>query len=252
MRRVVILFALLLICAAPLYALDTSGLVLHLSFDEGSGTTAADASGAGNDGELVGDVTWVDGVFGKAVYISGSAAENSVVVADDDTLDITGDMTISVWVNIEAMPDNNCSLITKADIYMIHASDWSGNGIEQELLLWPFDAWQTPASTPIQLGEWRNVVGVYDGTKIKMYIDGQLMGERDRSGDTAVSDVDVVIGRDSRSCCNTRIAAQTIDEVMMFARALSDSEVAELAGGLSPVQPHDRLSSTWGQIKASY
>ncbi len=253
MKYVLGFLALLVISVAPVYAYDMEGLVLYLPFDEGSGTVARDASGTGNDGELRGEVTWVDGVFGKAVYISDSAPGNLVFVADDDTLDITGDMTISVWANIETEgPDGSNSLITKADTYMIHISNWSGNGIEQELLLWPFDAWQTAASTPIQLGEWRNVVGIYDGSMIRMYIDGQPMGERERTGDTAITANDLVIGRDNRSCCNSRVAAMTIDEVMMFARALSANEVEQLLLGPAPVQLHDSLSSTWGQIKSSF
>jgi len=253
MRYMVALFALLFICSTSLYALNLDGLVLHLSFDEGSGGTAADSSDKGNDGALSGDVEWVDGVFGKAVYISDSAPENLVLIADDDSLDITGEMTISVWVNIETQgPDGSNSLITKADTYMVHISDWSGNGIEQELLLWPFDAWQTEASTPIQLGEWRNVVGVFDGALVKMYIDGELMGQRDRADGIDVTANDLVIGRDNRSCCTERVAAMTIDEVMIFARALSDGEVADLMEGPTPVQPQDNLSSTWGRVKASF
>jgi hypothetical protein len=252
MRLSILAVALLLVCAGPIYAVNSEGLVLHLSFDEGSGGTAGDSSGNGNDGELVGNIQWVGGVFGGAVYISDDSSENRVLVVDDDSLDITGDMTIAAWVNIETVPDGSNSLITKADTYMIHISDWSGNGIEQELLLWPFDNWQTPASTPIQLGEWRLVVGVYDGAEIRMYIDGAMMGQRDRTGDTAVTESDLVVGRDNRSCCNERTAAMTVDEVMIFARALSDNEIGELMEGPSPVQPHDSLSATWGQMKAAF
>jgi len=43
------------------------GLVLHLPFDEGSGTIAYDSSG-NNNGNLVNEPTWTDGKFGKALY----------------------------------------------------------------------------------------------------------------------------------------------------------------------------------------
>ena len=46
-----------------------AGLVLYLSFDEGEGDTAKDRSGKGNDGQLQGNVQWVEGQHGKA-YIS--------------------------------------------------------------------------------------------------------------------------------------------------------------------------------------
>lgn len=253
MKRTIFLVVLFLLCASFAYAIDTKGLVLYLPFDEGSGKVANDKSGNKNHGELQGNVEWVTGKLGKAIKISDDAANNMVVVKDNDTLDVTDQMTMGAWVYIEAMPDNHCSIITKADTYMIHTSDWSGKGIEVEPLLWPFDAWQTPASVPIQLREWRHVLGTYNGKEIKTYIDGELKGQRPYTGAIAVTEADVVIGRDSRSCCNARRAAQTIDEVVIFNRAVSDSEVKELmAGILASVQPWDHLTSTWGQIKAEH
>ena len=43
-----LLLAVLL--AGPLYALNMDGLVMYLPLDEGSGDTAGDGSGSGNDG----------------------------------------------------------------------------------------------------------------------------------------------------------------------------------------------------------
>jgi len=252
MRLGSLLIAVLIICASPVLALDKKGMVLHLSFDEGKGVTAKDTSGEGNDGELQGTIEWIDGEHGKAIYISGDAADNLVLVKNDPTLDITGDMTISVWANIEYVgPDGSNSLITKADTYMIHTSNWSGNGIEQELLLWPFDLWQSPASTPIQVNEWRHVTGVYDGEAVKMYIDGDLMGERARSGATAVTANDLVIGRDSRGCCAARRSALSLDDLVIFNRVLSDKEINEAMQGVSgvSVDPVGSLTATWGNIK---
>ena len=158
-------------------------------------------------------------------------------------------MTIAMWVNLDALT-GSCDIITKADSYMIHSSDWSGNGIEQELLLWPFDSWQTPASTPIQFAEWKHVVGVYDESEIRMYIDGELQGQRARAGATAVTANDLVIGRDNRGCCSNRVFALTVDDVMLFSRALSEAEIKDAMAGVgAAVNPDGMLTTLWGQIK---
>ena len=191
------------------------------------------------------------GKYGKGVHISDDSADNKILVKDSDSLDITGPMTIAMWVNLESLT-GSCAIITKSDTYMIHSSDWSGNGIEQELLLWPFDSWQTAASTPIQLGEWRHVVGIYDEAEIRMYIDSVLKGQRARTGATAVTESDLVIGRDNRSCCNTRVFGLTVDEVMMFSRVLTAAEVKEVMESTTPVQPGGHLTAKWGQIKTSF
>ena len=234
-------------------AFDKKGLVLHLPFDEGSGKVAKDTSGNKNDGEFQGNVEWVDGKIKGAVKISDDNANNFVSVKANKTLDITDQITFGCWVNIEAIPDSNCSLMTKADTYMIHSSNWSGKGIEQEPLLWPFDAWQTNISAPIQLNEWHHVMGTFDGKSLSNYIDGKLITSRAFASKIAITTNDLIIGRDSRACCNTRRAKQIIDEVMIFNRALSDKEVKEtMAGGGIQVEPGGQLATLWGQIKAEF
>lgn len=248
LKFTVALLIMVLICSGYLYALDMEGLVLYLPLDGGNGEVAEDLSGSGNNGELQGNVERVEGKSGNGVYISDDSADNRILVEDSDSLDITNEMTIAMWVLLESLT-GSCAIITKADTYMIHSSDWSGEGIEQELLLWPFDDWQTEASTPIQFGEWRHVVGIYDGEEIRMYIDGELKGQRARTGEIAVTDNNLVIGRDNRDCCNDRVFALTVDEVMIFNRALTDNEVSETMAGVAPVEPKAKVTTTWANIK---
>jgi len=249
-KYLVISIALLIAFTGYLQAFDTKGLVLYLKLDEGSGKVAKDSSAKKNDGELMGSAEWVDGVSGKAIRLSDNDAGNMIVVKDNETLDVTDQITIGMWVNIETVPDGSCSLITKEDTYMIHSSNWSGKGIEQELLLWPFDTWQTAASTPIQINDWYHVLGTFDGKDIKMYVDGDLKGQRAFGNKITTTNNDLVIGRDSRACCNTRSSALSFDEVVLFNRAVSDKEVKEvMEGGGMSVESQDRLTTVWGYIK---
>ena len=49
----------------------TSGLVAHWKLDEGSGTTASDASGGGNTGTLVNGPVWTSGKVVSALSFDG-------------------------------------------------------------------------------------------------------------------------------------------------------------------------------------
>ncbi|MHC4083985.1 MAG: LamG-like jellyroll fold domain-containing protein, partial [Planctomycetota bacterium] len=71
-----------------------AGLVSNWKFDEGSGTTAYDSTGT-NDGIIYG-ATWTAGQIDGALSFDGS--NDYVFVPHDTTLDITGDITISVWL----------------------------------------------------------------------------------------------------------------------------------------------------------
>jgi hypothetical protein len=61
-----------------LYTSDAAGqdenLVLHLQFDEGSGTVTADASPTGLQATLEGNYEWTTGRFGQAVAFTDGRA----------------------------------------------------------------------------------------------------------------------------------------------------------------------------------
>ena len=52
-------------------AIVDQGLVEWLSLNDGSGTTASDASGNGNEGTLNGAAAWTTGKFGGGVHLGG-------------------------------------------------------------------------------------------------------------------------------------------------------------------------------------
>src|SRR5690606_19588514 len=69
------------------------------SFEEGEGATAADGSGLDNHGALLGSPSWVERQGGLALRLDGSS--DYVTVADDPSLDLSGPMTMAMWVRPE-------------------------------------------------------------------------------------------------------------------------------------------------------
>ena len=78
----------------------TPGLVAAYGFDEGSGTTANDASGNGNRGSLVNVTRTSGGKFGGALSFNGS--NSRVTIADAASLDLTR-MTLEAWIKPTAL-----------------------------------------------------------------------------------------------------------------------------------------------------
>ncbi|SFV01669.1 LamG-like jellyroll fold domain-containing protein [Pseudoduganella namucuonensis] len=74
-----------------------TGTPLHtyLTFDASSGTTAADSTGLGHTGTLVGGASWVAGKKNNAVSLNGSTGYVSLPA--NPLLDV-GDFTIATWV----------------------------------------------------------------------------------------------------------------------------------------------------------
>jgi len=79
----------------------SKGLALRLAFDEGKGETAHDSSGHGHDGKL-NNAHWVPNGTGHALQLNGDDAWLDCGAPDE--LDISGPITLSVWIRPERLP----------------------------------------------------------------------------------------------------------------------------------------------------
>ena len=92
--------------------LGPSGLVAAYGFNEGSGTTTADASGNGLTGTLNGAAWTTLGKFGNALSFNGSS--NYVDLGNPTPLKLTGSMTWSAWIYATANPADDGQIIAKS------------------------------------------------------------------------------------------------------------------------------------------
>jgi len=81
------------------YGLDNTNL---MGYWAGNGNTK-DYSGYGNDGTLVGDATYSDGLFGKAFEFGGSGGFN----VPRGNINLADDFTIVMWVNANDLSGRN-------------------------------------------------------------------------------------------------------------------------------------------------
>ena len=85
-----------LVCLLTWCSLASGALVAAWPFDDGEGQTAHDASGNGNDGDIV-RAAWSEGRSGLGLAFAGTSGDGYVEVADWETLQLTGKFTISFW-----------------------------------------------------------------------------------------------------------------------------------------------------------
>src|SRR5438309_4753432 len=130
-RRVFTHFLVLMVPASALTWLagpvtaQTGGLVAAYSFNEGTGTTVADASGNGNAGTLSG-TTWTNGgKYGSALVFNGTSAR--VTINNSASLQLTAGMTLEAWVNPSTVSSSWRDVIYKGnDNYYLEGTSSSG------------------------------------------------------------------------------------------------------------------------------
>jgi hypothetical protein len=240
--------AISLSMAGAAFAQDlTTGLVGHWELDETSGTVASDASGNGNHGTHVNgpvvstDIPALISHFSDRSLVFAAAADTSVTVPDSASLSIAGSITISAWIKptvdatIQQGIVEKWTAATGSAGYFLRLS--SGECVTFCLLQAPGTAEITTTPRTVPLNVWTHVAGVYDSgaQTLKIYVNGAV----DPTTGTGSGPVDgagpLMIGNAQGSNQFTGL----IDDVRVYARALTDADVAALAagGGAPSVSP---------------
>jgi hypothetical protein len=188
-------------------------LVGAWGFNEGSGTTLGDSSGNGRTGAVSG-ATWTAGKYGQALNFDGN---NDLVTLSD--LDLTGSFTVMAWMQTRSLHADECaSLVMKARDYGFEICDgrlYAGVGTGTSWTAMP-----SVALTSADLNVWKHVALTYDGTTLRFYIAGALVGTA--AGAHGSNNSALRFGRWSS---NGEYWNGLIDEVRIYGRALSQAEV---------------------------
>ena len=168
------------------------------NFEEGSGTTAKDTSGNGNNGTLNGGATWnVAGKKGGAASFDGS--DDYVDAGSGSSLNISNAITVSAWIKADTIGVNSTGIIGKAKTGVTPQQGYvlGTLGTSRKMRFYPIgpqsDYVETTSDIPTN--QWVHYQGVYDGSTIKIYINGQLNASVPSSLSMIQSDVSVVFGR---------------------------------------------------------
>jgi hypothetical protein len=223
-----IIAAMTLVYAPIAKATLTEGLVGYWSFDDPA-NPGCDDSGNGRDGTVHG-ATWTVGKFGGALSFDG--VDDYVRVSDDAVLDVLGDITISAWV-----------YLTRGGLYQAIVTKCVSSGARNN----PFDfrtTWHAKpdlafvradaiahervyGSVALDMGQWYHVSVRVENNIPDFYVDGLITG---KYADTTFTRTPtgnanpLLIGRRDDGLYFNGL----IDEVRIYSRALSGSEIMAL------------------------
>lgn len=212
--------------------ISQSGLLLNLdagvsSSYPGSGTTWTDLSGNNNNGTLVNSPTYSSGVIntdGVSSYIS--------ITGSPISGNITSAVTMSCFMKITSttlygniVGYNNPGNVGQLFSFQVRStSNTSPANITFVLYTTAQYLGGTTytAYTSVPFNQWHCVTGTYDGTYMKVYLDGVKVATDTASGAFSSSSNLIYLGSDST---RNRWAAGSWNDFLIYNRALSDSEV---------------------------
>jgi beta-galactosidase len=165
----------------------------------------------------------VEGETGKALYLSGH--DDWLEVARDPALDIEGqELTLAFSVKPEAY-NGNAAFLTKGDYQFgiiqsdeKHLEFYLNTGRKVTLRVELPEDWEH---------EWHQVIGRYDGTKMEIFVDGELVGSKPCTGSIRNSPYQVILGKSAelRDSHLGYMCHATLDEVRIFDRVVRRYEL---------------------------
>ena len=197
------------------------GLVAAYGFNEGNskGLKFGDASGHRN-GAVGRGVRRVKGKIGRGVQFNGRSSW--LTVGGRASLNLRRGMTLEAWVKPRAQSGRR-SIVTKqgggTSAYALHAA--TPRGLSAAAAVGGRTRPVVRAAA-VPLGKWTHVAATYDGSRLRLYRNGELVASKVASGPIRSSRGPLRIGGNS---IGREWFKGVIDEVRIYRRALSRKEI---------------------------
>lgn len=232
--------AALLAAPLPLLAADvTSGLVLGYGFERLDGGLVTDSSPSGLHGVPVGNP--VPPLQAPSLHAHGqafafdSAQQQYVRVPDAAPLDVNR-YTLAAWVRyLPKVHDERWEVLEKAGAYWMNirtdtrrlrAGAFFGACMGQPGAQWRY----ADSKTPLAERQWTHVASTYDGTALRLYVNGVLDQTLAVSGTTCANTEALIIGAKVKPGAGISEAYfdGRIDDLRVYRRALSAGEILRI------------------------
>jgi hypothetical protein len=196
---------------------------------------ANDESGNGNDG-MVNGATLTEDRFGNANAAYGFDGVDDFIEVDHSTsLSFANQLSVSFWMN---SPDYTMGSLPGPERCPIGKQRQAGSGLVFETV----DAVETCCGPqfylnddmttlqyedgePLFINQWNQITGVYNGTDMSLYLNGNLIGTASDNLDLSSIDQALNFGREGSL---NRYFKGSLDDIGIWNRALTPEEVQEL------------------------
>lgn len=241
-------------------AYDTDSLEGYWKLDETSGTAVYDSSGHNQTGTATGtptissDIPTLNFTNNRSLDFDGTS--DYVTMGDVANLEVEGSVpfSISTWFNPNSSPgaEETFVLVSKGTPagkgYAFQYEQISSNYVINISKYGVVD--QRVTISELTTGTWYHLVGVQRSSEIEYYIDGSSVGTYSNSSAYNASATDEF--RLGAAHDGTLKADGLLDDVRVYSRALSGSEITALAAGNHTTAIWDGSSSSAWETAANW
>jgi len=162
----------------------------------------------------------------RASCLIFDGTDDYIKVPNSSSLNITDQITIEAWIKLSETPTGPERIVAKRDS---NGESWvltTGTTRKIYFALWSGGNYSELASTStILLDTWVYCAATYDGSYMRLYLDGHLNAEKPQTGSIDTSMANVTIGAENDG--SVYHFNGSIDEVCISSRALTEYEIVD-------------------------
>ncbi len=201
-----------------------AGLIGQWTFNEGTGTTAADSVGH-HDAFLDHGAGWQSSpVGGHALTLDGKAAQASIAALGP--FHLTTAVSLEVWVKPEAVPAAGQEARLFGKGYETYTLSYYRDGY----VYFYINSGANHVKHPVPTGQYAHVVGTYDGRTLRLYVDGKEVASRDCNEPIQQNDRPLALGGALGHASGGSLDfsfAGAVDEARIYDHALPAAEIEQ-------------------------
>ena len=205
----------------------STGLVAYYRMNEGSGSSTASASTntTGLSGTLVNSPAWVNSpVQFQTNVLNFDGTNDFISIASNATLNITNAITLEAWVyatkntGIQNVACKSSSSPNTGYIFPRTDNGWAS----AIFYLYIGGSWRTLAATYPSLNNWHHLAATYDGTTMRLYINGSLANSMAQTGTIATNSNPLTLGNQPGT---SEYFGGSVDEVRIWNVARTQAQI---------------------------
>ena len=205
-----------------------TGLVGAWSFNEGTGTTSADASGNNNVATLLNGLAWGAGKYGSGLSFDGT--NDYLSVPNSSSLDISGSkLTLSMWLNPSTTSTGDQVVVgkhwntTMTSPYYQYGLELQNGGTRPVFFVGTSSGLVGVAMTSsLTKGQWSHLAVVFNGSTVDFLVNGVLVSTGNLNATITARGNSLRVGADASGA---QFYKGLLDDLRIYNRVLSAAEV---------------------------